>query len=355
MTRKVLPRWMLALAGFVPVAGWASPTVTGLELVNEVRIGRTLFDLTYRITVENDATSRSGVTATLARAGLGTAIVDGVALVGDLAANAAVTPTDTVTVRHDRRFAFDRSALAWQFNETTEPPAEWSGVREDGAAIPSRDTAFAVATDMDGNVIIAGKSDGRLDGAIAFGLPDPFVAKYSTNGERLWLKSVLDVRTALGTTDSAYGVATDRDGNIYVTGDTVDTLPGETKAGGRDAFIAKYDPEGNRVWAHMLGSVADDTARGIAVDADGNAYIVGNTGGGELPSQPPMLGELFIAKFDTDGNRLWIRQWGTGGDGANRDLGRGVALVLPLHTIGVALPFALCGVLVRLAVVALAH
>ena len=76
----------------------------------------------------------------------------------------------------------------------------------------------------------------------------------------------------------------------------------------------------------MLGSVADDTARGIAVDADGNAYIVGNTGGGELPSQPPMLGELFIAKFDTDGNRLWIRQWGTGGDGANRDLGRGVAL-----------------------------
>ena len=156
--------------------------------------------------------------------------------------------------------------------------------------------------------------------------PDPFVAKYNRNGELLWLKSVLDFRSALGTTDSAYGVATDNDGNIYVTGDTVDTLPGETNAGGRDAFIAKYDPEGNRLWGHLLGSSRDDTARGIAVDSEGNAFIVGNTNGGQLLLQPPTVGELFIVKFDTDGNRLWIRQWGTGGDGANRDLGRGVAL-----------------------------
>ena len=106
----------------------------------------------------------------------------------------------------------------------------------------------------------------------------------------------------------------------------MDTLPGETPAGGRDAFIAKFDANGNRLWAHLLGSLQDDTARAIAVDGSGNAYIVGSTNAGQLPQQPPTIGELYIAKFDTNGNRQWIRQWGSGGDGANRDSICGVAV-----------------------------
>ncbi len=190
----------------------------------------------------------------------------------------------------------------------------WAGVREDGAPRPSRDTAYAVATDGAGNVVIAGKSDGSLPGANDRSLPDPFVAKYSKGGQLLWLKSVLDVRTALGTTDTAWGVATDGAGNIYVAGDTVDTLPGEDKAGGRDAFIAKFDGNGNRLWAHLLGSTADDTARGIAVDANGNAFIVGSSNGGQLPLQAPRQSvDFFIAKYDTNGVRQWVRQDGSAG------------------------------------------
>lgn len=320
----------LLILFLIPVSAtaWAAPAVTQLTLVNEVRISRTAYNLTYQITVQNDSTVRAGVIATLTGAGQGTSIIDSSAVVGDLAANAVGSPADTITVRHDRTRPFDRSALVWQITSTTPTPVSWSGVREDGAPVPARDTAYAVATDADGNVVIAGKSDGVLPGGTNTSalLPDPFVAKYRKSGALQWLRSVLPARGALGTTDTAWGVATDSVGNIYVVGDTVDALPGEVQAGGRDAFIAKFDPDGNRLWTHLLGTLQGDTARAIAVDDDGNAFIAGSTGGGQLPLQPPTAGELFIAKFDTDGNRQWIHQWGSGGDGANRDSARGVAV-----------------------------
>lgn len=326
MRRNLATQLLVVLVSSFSGAAWAAPTVTQLTLIEEVRVGRTMFDLSYRITVQNDATARAGVTATLAVVGDGTSIIDGTSNVGDLAPGAIVSPGDTITVRHNRALPFKLSALVWQFESTEQPPSLWSGVRKDGASFPSRDTAYAVATDAAGNVVIAGKSDGLLPGALAFGLPDPFVAKYNESGQLLWLRSILDVRGGLGTTDGANGVAIDNAGNIYVAGDTVDTLPGEDNAGGRDAFVAKFDGDGNRLWGHHIGTLSDDTARGVAVDASGNVFVVGTAGRGGLPQPSPSIGELFIAKFDTDGTLQWTHQWGSGGDGANRDSARGVAV-----------------------------
>ena len=46
--------------------------------------------------------------------------------------------------------------------------------------------------------------------------------------------------------DSAMEVATDSSGNVYVTGSTGGGLDGNTSAGGRDLFVAKFDSEGNK-------------------------------------------------------------------------------------------------------------
>src|SRR4030095_4805578 len=200
------------------------------------------------------------------------------------------------------------------------------GIRQDGAPFPrsggvgvnvARSQAQAVATDAPGNVGIAGFTSGSLAGVPGdFNEQSgaAFVAKYSAGGTLLWARLVLDERNIFGVTEGGYGVAIDSSGNIYVTGDTLNALPGETAVGGTDVFVAKFDANGTRLWARQFGSTSNDNARGIAVDSNGNAFVVGTTFG-QLPLQPPLAANsnYYIAKYDTDGNRLWLVQERLGG------------------------------------------
>lgn len=197
----------------------------------------------------------------------------------------------------------------------------WTGIREDGAPEFARDSALAVATDPFGNVAIAGTTNNAFAPPTGTRVLNPFVAKYSAQGTLLWAHLI--VRHGSPALGAAHGVATDSAGSIYVTGDTAGVLPGETQAGGRDIFVAKYDPGGNVLWARQFGSLRTDNAHAIAVDGNGNAFIVGHANG-PLPLQPPNQGgDFFIAKFDTNGNRLWINQ---SGSAATNDQGLGVAV-----------------------------
>jgi Beta-propeller repeat len=187
----------------------------------------------------------------------------------------------------------------------------WTGVRQDGAPFPagtSAQVSRAVATDARGNVVIGGATTGAFSGLTAEGSPTPFIAKYGPAGGLLWARLVLDGRNSFGATESVKGVAVDSAGNIYVTGETLTAIAGETAVGGYDIFVAKFDPAGNRLWLHQFGSPSNDTANGIAVDSRGNAYLVGWSRD-QLPGQaPPYNEDYFIAKYDTDGVRLWLHQ-----------------------------------------------
>ena len=72
--------------------------------------------------------------------------------------------------------------------------------------------------------------------------------------------------------DFANGVATDKDGNVYVVGATFGALGGRNK-GGADAFVLKFDGDGHRLWSRQPGTSNFDTATGVATDADGNVYV----------------------------------------------------------------------------------
>ena len=134
-------RWINLWAGVLGLAicsvAAAAPTVTQTILVSEKRVARTIFEYTYKIVVKNDATSRTNVLAKLTRVGAGSSIVKGQVNVGDLVANAAITPADTFTIRHDRTVPLQISALIWEFQDN---PAQ-----EVGILLPGKPADLAIS------------------------------------------------------------------------------------------------------------------------------------------------------------------------------------------------------------------
>ncbi len=179
------------------------------------------------------------------------------------------------------------------------------------------DEALAVALDGSGHAYVVGWTFGTLPGQASAGTVDAFVRKVNPEGNDLWTRQ-------FGSWDSdfARSVAVGPAGDVYVVGETEGTLPGQHSAGGRDAFIRRYDPDGTERWTRQFGGRGGEVATGVAIDPAGDAYVVG-TGAAALPGQT-WAGDYdaFIRRYDGAGNELWTRQFGTtAGEGV-----RGIAL-----------------------------
>src|SRR5438094_713656 len=73
--------------------------------------------------------------------------------------------------------------------------------------------------------------------------------------------------------DEALGVAVSGAGDVYVAGGTRGALPGQATAGLPDAFIGKYDADGNARWTRQFGSPEVDGALGVTVSGSDEAYV----------------------------------------------------------------------------------
>jgi len=119
--------------------------------------------------------------------------------------------------------------------------------------------------------------------------------------------------------DGATSTAVDADENIYIAGNTWGTVDArapnpDPTASTADIFIAKYNSAGALLWIRQLGTPLDDYATGIAVDNTGNVIVVGNTFGDlfGVNNDPEKLStDFFILKLDPDGNQIWALQDGT--------------------------------------------
>lgn len=99
------------------VSQQTSASVISLTKISETRIGRTIYDYVFKINVQNDASAKTAITATVIQAGQGVIVLDGSVLVGDMSPRVTVTPADTITLRVDRAFLFNSSAIVWKITE----------------------------------------------------------------------------------------------------------------------------------------------------------------------------------------------------------------------------------------------
>lgn len=121
-----------------------------------------------------------------------------------------------------------------------------------------------------------------------------------------------------GTNDDDYGqrLAVDASENIYVTGFTNGALPDQANLGFTDAFLMKYDSAGNLDWLRQFGTIFPDRSGGIALDSSG-VYVSGQTGGTFAGQTNLGQSDVFLRKYDFNGNVLWTRQFGAAGDDSN--------------------------------------
>ncbi|MBE0599473.1 MAG: hypothetical protein IH614_19715 [Desulfuromonadales bacterium] len=133
-----------------------------------------------------------------------------------------------------------------------------------------------------------------------------FIAKYSDRGVPIW--SFLFGDSA----DTLYiaSVAVGSDG-VYVGGYASGTLNGSRNLGGYDIFLRKYDWDGNLLWSRTWGSKKDDRLESIAIDSSGQVYLAGSTAGALAAGGLSGLNDAFLLKTDANGNLLWGRQFGT--------------------------------------------
>jgi hypothetical protein len=162
------------------------------------------------------------------------------------------------------------------------------------------------------NIYVSGRTDGNLASPNAGGW-DSWVAKYNTNGNLLWIKQF-----GTGGDDSAHSIATDSKGNVYLTGWTDGDL-GSPNAGSWDAWVAKYDTNGNLLWTNQLGTPsADTTYDGVDTDSLGNVYA-GWTNG-DLGGKSAGGLDAWVAKYNTKGYLFWTEQLGTSSSGTSYDI-----------------------------------
>jgi uncharacterized protein (TIGR03437 family) len=202
-------------------------------------------------------------------------------------------------------------------------------VREFGSSGSSTSTfAHGVAADSSG-VYVVGVTDGALPGQTGFGngscpCGSAFIRKYDPNGTELWTHEF-----SVTGNEGANGVAVNSTG-VYMVGEAAGIFPNAQvdSSGSFNFWVRKYDANGNEQWTSQFGP--GQHMRAAAVDGTG-VYAVGNMGGGALPGQTSSGGyDAFVKKYDLNGNPLWARQFGTGVSdipyGAGSD-GSGVYLV----------------------------
>jgi RHS repeat-associated protein len=199
------------------------------------------------------------------------------------------------------------------------------------------DQGNGVAVDGAGNAYIVGATEsndfptsGGSSGSYG-GNKDAYVAKYSAAGDQLLFANYLGGSSA----DEALGIALSLAGNIFVAGKSSSSdfpLVNEAQTaygGSQDAFVAKFDPTGSLLlYSTLLGGSGSDSANAIAVDADEQAAVVGNTQSTDLPTQAAVSGThassgsgtaAFVSKLAADGSDFVFSTYyeGGGDDNAN--------------------------------------
>ncbi len=149
------------------------------------------------------------------------------------------------------------------------------------------DTANAVAVDNDGVIVI-----GRTD-ASAINSNEAYMRKFDPLGNEIWNRAL-----PRGAAEDIAIFA----GDIFTTGLAFDDLTGNGFGG---AYVRRYDSLGAAVWTQQFGTLGRVEALGAAVSETG-VFVVGTA----RPSTNA-LRDAFLRRFDLDGNTVWVEEFGS--------------------------------------------
>jgi hypothetical protein len=165
------------------------------------------------------------------------------------------------------------------------------------------DNITAISTSGDGYIYVTGWTTNSLDGQSKLGLTDGFLIKFNPNGTKEWTRLF-----GSNSYDYAYALTTDSDGHVYIAGQTKGAIDDQPKYGQEDAFLIKFQGDGTKAWSRTFGSELWDSGNSIALDAEGGIYVSGFTDGNFNGFQNMGGRDGFIAKFTSDGlNPLTIQ------------------------------------------------
>jgi uncharacterized protein (DUF2249 family) len=198
----------------------------------------------------------------------------------------------------------------------------------------SDDFCAAITGDSNGNIISVGSYKGTVDVdqssanyyMASTGDYDIYILKYDTSGALLWAKSI-----GGAVPDLAYDVITDAAGNIYITGrcsalsdfdgdgDTNFVRPIGT-ASATVLFLAKYDSNGNYLWAKLMNGSGSGWGKRMKIDSNGDVILVGNFAGtidfdpssavANVVAASTNFSDFFISKYTNNGDLIWVNKVG---------------------------------------------
>ena len=213
------------------------------------------------------------------------------------------------------RAAFVLAACVVSYRAAAQAPPQWQWGQANTSASSVR--PYKLITDAVGNVYVCGIFTDPITLApskvlTAVGRQDAYVAKYSPTGTLLWARQV-------GGTDieEVAGLALDSAGNLCLAGSCGNDLQlgtlRLTTAYGAGGFLARLSPQGQPLWLKQVGSTGA-RPHNMGLDAADNFYLSGQLMGpdtfGSIRLDPGSGIDVFLAKFDAQGNAIWARQGG---------------------------------------------
>ncbi len=204
----------------------------------------------------------------------------------DAAGNALLTGTFADTVAFGASSLTSRGATQAQYGDAfllkLDPAGAPRWVRQIGGT--GSDGGDEVAVGPGGDVFVLGDSDGPTRFSPAVELPatggrDAWAARYRPDGRLAWAR-----RLGGPGLQQSHGISADREGHTLVTGEhRGETRFGDVTLGSDgvrpDVFVAKLGRRGRVLWAQRFGGPGQDLGRGIDADADGHVYFSGEFSG----------------------------------------------------------------------------
>ncbi len=214
----------------------------------------------------------------------------------------------------NKLYIFILSACIWGLCQTSTSFAQTTWMQKAGGS--TIDEGESISTDDSSNTYTTGYFTGTgFFGPFtlsATGVSDVFVTKTNKNGIFQWA-----VKGGDAGSDRGLAIKTDSKGNSYVTGYYYSTatfgVKTVTSAGLQDVFIAKYDRNGNVKWLVSCGGTESDIGNAITIDNTGDVIVTGQFQGTAkfgtftLTSSANNV-NVFTTKLDSaTGNFLWAK------------------------------------------------